>query len=556
MESSGMVVDTSIFIEFLRAKDKTKTALFLIPDNERIYISSVTYYELLMGATTADKITDIKIMTNGIPVLPLVVTVSGDNATLNETADKLIDGNLSTKWSVPTSASWIQFAYTEAKTWNKYSLTSGGDEPTRDFKDWTLQGSTDGVVWDILDTQTGHAVWAARNSTLDFAFSNLKAYKFYKFDVTANNGGSATQLSEIGFSFALAAEANIFTTSGTAAPYITYNNSHSLQADSEYKIEKTNKPIVVDGVEEGAWSEANAAVIKKIAHDKKLGDNLDLSAYPQSEADLKATYKALWTDNGVYMFIEVKDDLVRYQNPGFQWENDGIEFYFAKAVGDGKIQIVIPAMVGTTNPANPVAKDFETGSAVGSDPAYKVFGYDANNWDESTFKWAIKKTATGYNMEVFMDKDIVTNGNSATNFGLGKMFAGDINVDEADEKQNSNTPALYVREGSLALLGNSNQEYAGSNNYGTFKMVDDVTTAISTLSSPDFNVFYSAANKQITIKSSNVVSATLYNIAGQAVSSQFTNGKMSVANIKSGIYIINAKDAFGKRVCSQKVAIF
>ena len=34
MESSGMVVDTSIFIEFLRAKDKTTTALFLMPDNE------------------------------------------------------------------------------------------------------------------------------------------------------------------------------------------------------------------------------------------------------------------------------------------------------------------------------------------------------------------------------------------------------------------------------------------------------------------------------------------------------------------------------------------
>ena len=31
-----MVVDTSIFIEFLRAKDKTKTALFQIPDDEQI----------------------------------------------------------------------------------------------------------------------------------------------------------------------------------------------------------------------------------------------------------------------------------------------------------------------------------------------------------------------------------------------------------------------------------------------------------------------------------------------------------------------------------------
>ena len=49
-----MVIDTSIFIEFLRAKDKTKTALFLIPDDEQIFISSITLYELLMGSKLKD----------------------------------------------------------------------------------------------------------------------------------------------------------------------------------------------------------------------------------------------------------------------------------------------------------------------------------------------------------------------------------------------------------------------------------------------------------------------------------------------------------------------
>ena len=37
MEGSEMLVDTSIFIEFLRAKDKTKTALYMIPDDAQIY---------------------------------------------------------------------------------------------------------------------------------------------------------------------------------------------------------------------------------------------------------------------------------------------------------------------------------------------------------------------------------------------------------------------------------------------------------------------------------------------------------------------------------------
>ena len=69
MERSGMVIDTSIFIEFLRAKDKTKTVLFQIPEADHFYISSVTLYELLIEANTPEKVNDIKILTEGIPVL-------------------------------------------------------------------------------------------------------------------------------------------------------------------------------------------------------------------------------------------------------------------------------------------------------------------------------------------------------------------------------------------------------------------------------------------------------------------------------------------------------
>ena len=75
-----MVIDTSIFIEFLRAKDKTKTALFLIPDDEQIFISSITLYELLMGAYTPDKVNDIKILTEDLPVLPFNADVANKAA--------------------------------------------------------------------------------------------------------------------------------------------------------------------------------------------------------------------------------------------------------------------------------------------------------------------------------------------------------------------------------------------------------------------------------------------------------------------------------------------
>jgi predicted nucleic acid-binding protein len=71
-----MVVDTSIFIEFLRAKDKKKSELFAIIDSTQIYISSVSLYELLMGATTEEKLSDIKLLTDDLPVLPFDENVS------------------------------------------------------------------------------------------------------------------------------------------------------------------------------------------------------------------------------------------------------------------------------------------------------------------------------------------------------------------------------------------------------------------------------------------------------------------------------------------------
>ncbi len=348
----------------------------------------------------------------------------------------------------------------------------------------------------------------------------------------------------------------LFTTTGSCASYLTWNNHNSHQVDSIYSINKTTAAIVVDGDEDAAFSAAVPMAIKKIANNLRAREVLDLSVYPQTEEYGHATFKALWTENGVYMYIIVKDNAIRYQNTSSQWENDAVEFFFSKAVGDGRIQIAIPAMVGTTNPSYPAALNFETGSGVGSNPDYKVFGYDNDNWDISTFQWAIKKTAVGYNMEVYMDKDIVTNGNSSTNYGLNKLFAGDINLDIAGQKQNTKTPALYVREGTLALLGNSSQEFANSNYYGYFKMVDQAS-GINSPKDAKFSAIYNAASKEIEITSSSLVfSVVVYNVAGQVMSTVYDNSKISVSNLKQGVYMIQARDQGGNNLGVQKVVVY
>ena len=71
-----MVIDTSVFIEFLRAKNKAETTLFRIPEENQLFISAVTLYELLMGANNPEKLNDISILTDDIPVLSFNETVA------------------------------------------------------------------------------------------------------------------------------------------------------------------------------------------------------------------------------------------------------------------------------------------------------------------------------------------------------------------------------------------------------------------------------------------------------------------------------------------------
>jgi predicted nucleic acid-binding protein len=71
-----MVIDTGIFIEHLRAKDKLSTKLYSLSDNNNLFISAISLYELYMGATTNEKEDDIKYLTEDLTVLPFTDAVS------------------------------------------------------------------------------------------------------------------------------------------------------------------------------------------------------------------------------------------------------------------------------------------------------------------------------------------------------------------------------------------------------------------------------------------------------------------------------------------------
>ncbi len=64
------MIDTSIIIDYLRKKKKQYTKFYRIVDVYRLYISSVTVFELLAGAKDEQKRRDIDNIIDYLEVLP------------------------------------------------------------------------------------------------------------------------------------------------------------------------------------------------------------------------------------------------------------------------------------------------------------------------------------------------------------------------------------------------------------------------------------------------------------------------------------------------------
>ncbi len=80
MAGSRVVIDSSIFTQHLRASDKTTTELYKLPTDTEMFISSVTLYELYLGARDDNKWRDVDLITVGIPVLPFSFEVAVEAA--------------------------------------------------------------------------------------------------------------------------------------------------------------------------------------------------------------------------------------------------------------------------------------------------------------------------------------------------------------------------------------------------------------------------------------------------------------------------------------------
>ena len=99
---------------------------------------------------------------------------------------------------------WLQLWIAVPQKLKSYSITAGTqywqyDNGNRLPKNFTMQGSADGVAWDVLDTRVNQTGWT-EGQTRNFVCNSPTAtrYNFFRVVITANNGDADyTQIGEL-----------------------------------------------------------------------------------------------------------------------------------------------------------------------------------------------------------------------------------------------------------------------------------------------------------------------------------------------------------------------
>jgi hypothetical protein len=131
----------------------------------------------------------------------------------HERAPMAFDGNpgfgmVSGTQSLPGTTKWVANATNPVigattadglpRRVSAYTIVSGNDATGRYPRNWTLQGSNDGVAWSVLDTVADEASAYSYNTPRTYVVDAPGDFARYRLAITANNGaGTLYQIGDL-----------------------------------------------------------------------------------------------------------------------------------------------------------------------------------------------------------------------------------------------------------------------------------------------------------------------------------------------------------------------
>lgn len=162
-------------------------------------------YDVILDSSQLDK---IPTMTG--PSSPSGVASASEELGAPYEAWNAMDKNAGASWITNTAVTgWLKYDFGagNSKTIVKYTVRAEDISGIgNSFKTWTFEGSNNGTDWTVLDTQTNVAAWS-NGEIRTYTFSNSTAYRYYRWNVSLNQGGSRVGTNEVTMMEAAATQA-------------------------------------------------------------------------------------------------------------------------------------------------------------------------------------------------------------------------------------------------------------------------------------------------------------------------------------------------------------
>ncbi len=180
-----------------------------------------------VGDTAATRVAELEIYGTAIAEeghsmlpLPETVTATAQGLAGTEGVEKLSDGVRTTKYHADLSSPVaIVTTYAQPQRIDTYAITAAKDEPTRDPAAWTLEGSSDGETWTMLEERSGE-LFSHRYATQFYTIATPAEYTQYRLTVTEAAEATELQMAQLQL-LKMQGETGIMASQRTAAPSIT-----------------------------------------------------------------------------------------------------------------------------------------------------------------------------------------------------------------------------------------------------------------------------------------------------------------------------------------------
>jgi hypothetical protein len=242
--------------------------------------AGTAYYYAVRAINSAGTATSAAFGASHTLIKPLnYIAVGGtaiDSAGNSSNAGNAFDRDPYSQWFYTGTTGWLQYdlGANNAKVVNRYSVTEAITIAERDPKDWQFQGSQDGTNWTTLDSQTNQS-FAYLYQRKDYDISNTTAYRYYRLNVTANNGDPT---------FLHVGEFGLWSATGSGFP-----------APGTYKLQCRTNGIMLDSYGRTAAGDSCAIYLTDSGH---VNQTWTVSYVGSNVINLRAVGGGLYLDGG------------------------------------------------------------------------------------------------------------------------------------------------------------------------------------------------------------------------------------------------------------------